>query len=468
MVEMLHNSQAPAALVAMSFIAAMAASLQPIIDVCLPIGNTVPVSMYSLLIAESGERKSFVDRPIAQAIFDFDQYQDEKHGAALIAYQAKIRAWEAIERALVNRICTAAMENKPLDALEQQLQAHTATKPAKPRRRQISRLDISPTALVEALEGDGESIAFLCGEGGMFVNGGALNQVDLLNECWSGVQSLSRDRANGRRRVVRNPRVTIAFMVPDGVLKDYEKRRGRVLRGSGHWARYLVAKPVSTQGWRELYSTDLVWTHLPKFQSHIRKLLDEYARRAENGEVKRTTLHFGPEAKHRWRDAAKWVESQLQPSAYLSDMRDFSSKVMEIAARLAALLHCYAIDAEQVIAGDIGEISLSTLENALQIAEWHLHEYKRIFAPQSLITQVQVDVQRLEQYLYRELWRNGIPYIQKNIVRQFGPLRNKMQLDTALDMLESLGCVWVSLAKDRKKYIHLNPIYFNKRSNAMQ
>ncbi|WP_176330969.1 YfjI family protein [Burkholderia vietnamiensis] len=463
--EMSNNSRAPDSLVAMAFLATMSASLQGIFDVCTPIGNVSPVSINGLTIADSGERKSFVYGRVASVISTFDADHARKYTAAVEDYKVKIRTWRAVENGYLSKIRKFVEKGKPVDDLEQEMQAHASVRPLRPRLRKMLRDNISAKALMEALGGDGESIAFLSSEGGIFIKGGALDQVELLNECWSGARSLSVDRANGENLVIRNPRVTIAYMVQEAVLNEYLQRRGTVAHGSGHWARYLIAKPVSTQGTRFIYSTDQVWKELQKFHARVRRLLDEYARRIESGEMNRTVLYFSADAKVRWRDASNWIEGQLRPCAYLSDIRDFSSKVMEIVARLAALLHSYRVDVDELISGEAGEIPMSTLEDAIAIAEWHLHEFKRIFAPQSLVTAAQEDAQRLEHRLYVDLWCKGYTYVRSNLVLQYGPLRDKKRRDAALDILVSLGRVWIGIGQKREKYINLNPHYFSSLGN---
>ncbi|KFX63929.1 hypothetical protein KBK24_0119795 [Burkholderia sp. K24] len=458
--EMLHNAQAPDALVAMAYLAVMSTALQGIVDVCTPLGSISPVLINELVIADSGERKSAVFSRVTRAIYDFDAYRAEQYQVALADYKVKMRSWKAVESGYISKIRKLAKEEKSVESVEQKLEAHAATKPVKPRLRKILHDNITSKALMEALEGDGESIAFLAAEGGIFMKGGALEQMELLNECWSGAQAVSVDRANGESLLIRNPRVTIAYMVQQGVLNEYEHRRGHLAHGSGHWARYLIAKPMSTQGTRFIYSTDQVWDHLPKFHERVRKLLDEHARRVESCGGKRKPVHFSADAKVLWRDAANSVEAQLQPCSYLSDIKDFSSKVMEIVARLAALLHCFALDVDQVISGDLGEISMGTLESALAIGEWHTHEFKRIFSPQSLVTQAQADAQMLEYKLFVDLWCKGYTFMRKNMVLQYGPLREKRRLDAALDILVGLGRVWIGTGQKREKYINLNQHYF--------
>ncbi len=73
--EVKTNTQAPVELVLMTALAALSISCQNLIDVQLPIGNTVPTSLMLFLVADSGERKSTVEKKLFASIREFEQAQ---------------------------------------------------------------------------------------------------------------------------------------------------------------------------------------------------------------------------------------------------------------------------------------------------------------------------------------------------------------------------------------------------------
>jgi hypothetical protein len=82
--------------------------------------------------------------------------------------------------------------------------------------------------------------------------------MGLLNMVWDAARLIPLDRASGSI-FARNASGTMSFMVQEEVLKEYLDRRGKVVRGSGHRARYLVGWPASTQGYRFMSFLDPVW-----------------------------------------------------------------------------------------------------------------------------------------------------------------------------------------------------------------
>jgi len=175
------------------------------------------------------------------------------------------------------------------------------------------------------------------------------------------------------------------------------------------------------------------------------------------GDVEPEILEFDDDARAIWITVSNRIEEQLQPLQYLSDIKDFASKYMEIAGRIAALFHKFAKQE--------GKISVDTLNRAGQIVDWHLHEFKRIFSPktQYSVPPGLVDAEILEDYLYRMYWLRAASAAPKNDVLKSGPIRPVKRLNTALVFLGMQSRVRAATGPDGKIYIELNPHYFGER-----
>jgi hypothetical protein len=449
--EVWRNTQGPDAMIGMEFLTVMSVSAQGLYDVRLPTDQVRPLSLNSLVVAESGERKTGVHNLVAEPIFAFDADRMEKCEADFKAYELQNGIWKSVDAGLRRQLTKLTQDGEPIEEQCRQLSEHVTKKPVKPRRRRIMRQNVTERAIMDALEGDGESIAFISDEGEIIIKGGALNQTGTLNKAWDGASMLTLDRSDGVSVVVRNPRVTVSYMVQRQVLKELLDRRGDVMRGSGHWARYLIGCPTSTQGTRYTYNLDREWHHLLKFHELVREQLDELGKRIDAGVTERTTLEFSDDAIPLWIEMTNRTESMLQPLGYLRDIKDFASKALEIAARVAALLH--------VFSRQEGRISAETLNRAITIVEWHLHEFKRIFSP-ATIPQEHRDAQALEQYLFVNYWRQNFTFAQKNLVLRNGPIRPASRLDAALECLRMTQRVWIGVGSKRERYINLNAAYF--------
>jgi hypothetical protein len=239
------------------------------------------------------------------------------------------------------------------------------------------------------------------------------------------------------------------------VLKTYCEKRGKLAKGSGHWARYLVGFPLTTKGTRWVALDEPMWEHLPKFHVRIRELLVQLQEMMASGKIEREVIEFSEDAKARWIQQANNTEWMIRPGEYMSDIDDFASKTMELVARLAASMHYFA--------GDGGKISLDTLERAIEIVAWHVDEFKRLFSHQPVIPQEQTDANKVAMWLRTHTWRGwgSQSWIAKNDLLRYGPVRNRDRLNAALGILNDQFATWLGQnPKNKQWFVNLQDQFF--------
>ncbi|MEN5285915.1 YfjI family protein [Stenotrophomonas lactitubi] len=459
--EISRNVQAPEALIGMSLINAISMACQGLIDVKLPTGLVRPVSQNLLIIAESGERKSTVSSLLFSPFRDADTeamaaYKDKKE-----RYQAELGAWEAKGKGLRNAIARAVSRGLESDELEARLLEHAQRKPIEPRLRYFMRQEITGKAITEALVGDGESIAISTDEGHVLFRSEAMSHLGMLNRLWDSPSVLMRDRAD-QNLLAMNPRVSVSIMTQHAPLKAFLDRKGSVAKGSGHWARYLVGWPQSNMGFRQVSGEEPVWERLPLFHERARVLLDRYRKKIESGTIERELIEFSLDAKSRWVELAQETELLLRQGGYLSDINDFAAKVMEILARLAAAMHYFA--------EEVGQISVDTLNRAFEIVRWHENEYKYLFSPETAAPQDLVDARAIAHYLQAWIWQGPCSdtWVLRNKVLRNGPVRIRVRLHAALDLLQMRGAIRIGTGSlDRKCHLQLMNCFFGQQEMAL-
>ena len=87
--------QAPAEMVASSALAVASLAAQSAADVSRNRALPGPCSLYFLTVAESGDRKSTVDRLMGRAVHAFQDEQRDASRLTLAAHAADVAAWEA-------------------------------------------------------------------------------------------------------------------------------------------------------------------------------------------------------------------------------------------------------------------------------------------------------------------------------------------------------------------------------------
>jgi hypothetical protein len=468
--EVRWHLKAPDALIGMSILTVMAVACQACGDVVLPIfdatadtpddgdGNEsededesekfhrLPLTINVMSLAESGERKTAVDRIVGAPIYAHDEKRAMQYESDLATHETDLSIWQGAERGLRRRLAKCAERGEPTDEAVSALKAHAAQKPAEVRLRRTVRSDITKTAIGEALHGTGESIALMSNEGDILLNGAAMRHLSWLNSAWDG-SSLSLDRANRKSLLARHPRVTTSILVQPSVFYDYLGSSGKRARGIGYFARYLIGLPRSTQGQRFISGREGSRKHLPLFHARVKELLTEYDRRVASGRPFRDVIHFTAEAKARWIELVNDTEELIQPLGALHEVKDFAAKACENTARVAGILHYFS--------GQVGGITVDTLERAIALVRWHMDEYERLFVAENQVPQALEDAERLRKYFYRKqqerLQNNKDPRnvqedpysIDRKEARHCGPVR-KNRFVAAMDVLTARDIVRIN------------------------
>lgn len=442
--EVLGIVQTTDVIAATSVLGTLSTAIGPNVDWVHPAtGQIRPCTLYLLVVALSGERKSTTDALVAKPLYDFDEQ-------ALTRYEEQMSSF------------TTSTPSRDAQAV---------TKQNKPKLTRIIRQDISHRAVAEALKGDGRSISLMTDEGQILLASNVMKNLGALNTYWDGKRIQPYDRGKGDVIVVRSPRVTLNVMVQPAVMEEFMAKHAKLTHGSGHFARYLLARSPTIQGFRRQTHGASSLTHLPVFHQRITCFLDSYRTKVDAGCVYRDVLEFDEAAKRNWFDIAERVEQDIKPGYFLSDIADFGSKYMEIVSRIACLLHYYLADTNELPdetaearSQRIGKISVQTLASAQQIAAWHLHEYKSLFSPQLMRPQHEHDADYLCSFLHRKYFQAGKFEGMKNFIGQTcGMDRKRYKL--AVEVLSYRGAIFVTSqrvdgSKKPTDFITINSQYF--------
>lgn len=453
--EVQRFTQAPAALVAASALAALSLAAQGHVDVRRANKLSGPTGLYLLTIADSGERKTTCDHFFSAPIRQYEQEQAELAKPVQKKQAAEYAAWAAEKEGIIAAIRDAGRRNKPIDKLRLDL---IELEHLEPERLRVPRMlygDATPEALAFGLAKHWPSGGVISAEAGsVFGSHGmgkdsAMRNLSLLNQFWDGI-NLTFDRRTSESFTVKGARLTMGLQVQGKALQEFFDRSGALARGIGFLARFLLSWPESTQGMRPFAEAPETWPHLGAFNRRLAELLDQPVQIDAAGGLTPDMLTLTPEAKQAWVAFHDGIEIELRSGGELFDVRDVASKAADNAARLAGLFHAL----EHGLGGAIG---LSCFEGASRIVAWHLNESRRFFGeialPMELAQAVRLDAWLLE-YCNRE--RTHLIPIAK--LQQGGPggLRSKATIESVMrEMREAGRARWVQEGK--RKMVAVNP-----------
>jgi len=172
--------QCPVSLTACSALATISTVAAGLVDV-QRVNNLVgPAALYLLAVADSGERKSTVDRFFTRAIQDWEAEQRGLAEPKLQAYQATIEAWEAEKAGVVNAIREASKREKDIDRFKGALTDLEARKPEKPMVPGLLIGDATSEALTYRLALVYPVGGMLSAEAGVIFGGHAMNRESIM------------------------------------------------------------------------------------------------------------------------------------------------------------------------------------------------------------------------------------------------------------------------------------------------
>lgn len=449
-------TKAPTPMVASCAIAAVSLAAQSRIEVSRADMLIGPVGLFFLTIADSGERKSTCDGFFSSPIKEYDRQQEEiaKHGRR--RHAAALKSWEARIEGVLTGIRQAAKKGVPSDDLQCRLADLEEQKPTPAKVPKLMRGDDTPENLIFVLSHEWPSVGVLTAEAGMILGSHGMGKdsmmrnLTLLNTLWDG-----GTHAVGRRTSASSPatkaRLTLSLQVQAPTLRSFFARTDGLARGTGFLARFLLAWPESTQGYRPFSDPPSDWPFLEAFKHRLTEILHLPIPFDETGALSPMVLSLTSEAKAAWVEFHDSIEVQLRVGGELQDVRDVASKIADNAVRLAALFHMMCSNCSS------SSIEVDHIVSGCRIAAWHLNESRRFFGELSVPPEMSA-VARLEAWLINECRQKRTNRVPIRQVQQRGPgsLRDRTILDAALRDLLDHGRVRL-IEEGKCKNIQINP-----------
>lgn len=361
------RTQAPIAICAQSVLAAVTLAAQAHIDVELPGGGTKPVVNMFVSIAESGERKTSVDKIALAPVREIEAQWNKDHKAQKADYENRYAAWKQA-RASVKKVGMADV----VGALGQ-----FGFEPEEPPHPMLICSDVTPEALVMHLEKGRPMAGLFTAEGGILVGGAAFNDESrmrtaaLLNQLWDG-EPIRRLRVGTGTSFLPGKRCCTHIMmqqvVADKLLGD------SMLDGMGMLARMLIVAPESTAGSR-MFKADAPQNAaiLKIYNDRIMALLlmEPATNDASGRELIPRVLPLDTDAAAAWIIFHDQCESAIRPNGELVTVKAFAAKLAEHAGRLASILAVYA-DAH------VAAVPLWAMQSGIRLAGHYAMEMLRL------------------------------------------------------------------------------------------
>ncbi|WP_080571245.1 DUF3987 domain-containing protein [Comamonas testosteroni] len=385
-------------------LAGMSAAVQGVADVKTPYGEIMPTSLFSFVIAKSGDRKSSILKKVMKGFEDFERGKISEH---------VFPGWE-----------------------DQELIHH-----------QFLIEDATSKGVIDIFKEGASSLFYALDEAALI-----FNKLDMPYFCkrFDGSAINEVSRTQGATRLI-DRRVALCMLTQDVTFERFFSKKGDLLIESGLMPRMLISQASAHTG---IYR----WNPLPAneenlerhgFHQRVRDLMKKYARELENTEISREVVCFDKSACELWEQYIKNVDFVLNHHGEWEEIRAFMRRSGELVIRIAAVLQYFTEPGDK--------IQPWAVQSSIEMVNWHLHEAKRIFGEESLEVRIKKDVDLLLRYIQGRCQRTGSKFIEKGELLRYGPksLRKSDILDIAIRNLLVLGKLQV-LKYGRKEMILIN------------
>lgn len=404
--------------------------VQALIDVRNPRGFNEPVSLFTFVVAASGEGKTAAESAFKRGVNIFETAQRAIHAVAMKKYQEEMELFKVTGRALANEVSRAIREGGGVEEAKEAMVTHSRSKPTRPKLVRICYDNITPEATIEAMVENFPVAALVSSEASAVMNGRAFWAIEMLCQAWSG-GSFSMERKSKPSKYLDWGRLMLALMVQPEPLKRYLAGKGQKAMELGFWARALICDSGTTQGTRFVHDGNATWTNCEIFALRVEELLKKAAEKVGKEGYEPEVLEFSAEAAAHWFSLHNAIEEQNCHGGRYEGAGDHASKLSSNIARVAAVLHYFE--------GFEGKISLETLKAAQVICEDASADYLNIFIPPP---QNEQDAVELNEW-FDKYHKDGFDGVPKNYARQYcpGALRKDGRFYAALQRLIEKGVV---------------------------
>lgn len=345
-----YHVQVPEGMAGQSVLAAASLIAQAHINVQRGNIGSGPVSLFCLSVAESGDRKSTVDRLALAPVRFYEAERLKEIPKKETDYRVELQAW-TIRYNKVLKLYDKAdreMDDETFIELTEKLLKLEEKKPIPPPRANITFSEPTAEGIFKHYTQGDPSAGLFSDEGISFFGGHGMNEeskgrsIHILSKLWDGDPITRTRAAEGESSTLVGRRLSSHLMVQPivaaKVLSD------KLLQGQGFLARFLICHEESIAGMRLLAGRDLTKgaqndPSIGKYWEKITELLNRPPQiNEETGELELSTSMLIGDAFDAWCALHDGIENQIKANGLFVDIKPFASKAAENAARIAAIL----------------------------------------------------------------------------------------------------------------------------------
>ncbi len=362
-----ESLQVPVDMVATFALSVISLSVQGKYSVLVKPDWIEPLNLYTVVVGRPSERKSPALKEVTAPVFSYVKELNEKRQPEISQYNLQKKILTGRVRNLQEELIKKGDKAKyrMQDVLEVQKELDSLEEVALIRKILD---DVTPEALVKALKENGETMAIMSAEGGIFgMMAGRYStnaNIDIFLKGYSG-EHYSTVRIGREGQELEHPLLTICLAVQPQVISDIMDNKE--FRGRGLLARFLYSVPSSMAGKREYRTKEINPFVKEQYETLVSDLLDIPKM------DKPRMVRLSREADAVSEQYNQWIENRLTNE--FEEIEDWAGKLHGNTMRLAGLFHIIKHRFESVNVPMDGE----TMAAAVEVGKYYLEHSKTAF-----------------------------------------------------------------------------------------
>lgn len=426
--DLCRSTETPIELSAMIVLATAAVAAHKKYCIQIKPDYSEPVNIWSLVVLPPASRKSRVFSEITQPLKKWEMEQKQQCEPLIKTATSQFKTMEARLKELRTK-AARAKNNQDFQDLQKEIETLENETTEIPICPQIWTSDITPEHLGTVMAANGEAMAVISDEGGIFdILGGLYSDgkanIDLFLQSHSG-GTVRVERGSRSPVFMESATLTMGLTVQPEVIHNV--CRNKKFRGRGLLGRFLFVIPHSNIGKRTLNEPPMNMELSKQFHEILWEILNhEYP--TSDGAITKHILHMDSNAYQKWWDYAKTVEAMMSDEiGHLSHITDWAGKLPGAIARIAALLHIMRYAKEKPW---LYKISLEDMSAAVKIGHRLINHALHVFDLFHETTTMQI-----ARLIYKWLKQDNIScFTQRDCLRKFRR-HKKQELRPALEVL---------------------------------
>lgn len=381
-------------------------------------GNIESLNIYTLTVAEPGERKSGVFKALTAPVYRFQKEENERREPLIREYQLK--------KSMLTKQLESVSKGKSTNAqrakeISEELSELTPIYPLT-----LNVTDTTPEALAAELVKNGERIGILNDEGGIFdilsglYSSGTAN-IDLFLKAYDG-SPYNVIRRTQQAITLENPLITFGLMAQTEPFKRAMNNPQFSGRGLVH--RFMYAFPESKTGQRTFLSKQVSDKVKNNYNDLIYKLL------SIKPSVEIPVILCDKEAFHIFQDYHNLIEDKLKDGGEFEYMREWGNKQVGRALKIAGIFHLCEHEPNEPLSG---QTALNAVNAAMWVENQALKAFGEIGTSEEEISAKYV--------LNRIKKSNSIELSKRDILRSCQKFKSVDELEEPLNILEEMGYI---------------------------